>query len=181
MACEKQSVAGSVSQRACVFCGSRVVLYPIADAMHLVHGPGGLRGLYLGHPRCAFLGARVAPHELLHRPAREGRDLRRREETAIGPDRVDRPLPPQGGLRLLHLHRGPHRRRRAAVCRRVAARTRHSRAARPCEGFRGTKKDGYKRRLRRADAARRHRAHRRASARKASISWAISTWPAKRG
>lgn len=41
MACEKHSVAGSVSQRACVFCGSRVVLYPIADALHLVHGPIG--------------------------------------------------------------------------------------------------------------------------------------------
>jgi len=41
IACEKQSVAGSVSQRACVFCGSRVVLYPIADALHLVHGPVG--------------------------------------------------------------------------------------------------------------------------------------------
>ena len=39
--CEKQSVAGSVSQRACVFCGSRVVLYPIADAVHIVHGPIG--------------------------------------------------------------------------------------------------------------------------------------------
>jgi nitrogenase molybdenum-cofactor synthesis protein NifE len=39
--CEKQSVAGSVSQRACVFCGSRVVLYPIADALHIVHGPIG--------------------------------------------------------------------------------------------------------------------------------------------
>jgi nitrogenase molybdenum-cofactor synthesis protein NifE len=41
MACDKQSAAGSVSQRACVFCGSRVVLYPIADAVHLVHGPIG--------------------------------------------------------------------------------------------------------------------------------------------
>ncbi|MDR0871664.1 MAG: hypothetical protein LBN39_12820, partial [Planctomycetaceae bacterium] len=39
--CEKPSTAGSVSQRACVFCGSRVVLYPIADALHLVHGPIG--------------------------------------------------------------------------------------------------------------------------------------------
>lgn len=39
--CEKGSLAGSVSQRACVFCGSRVVLYPIADAIHLVHGPAG--------------------------------------------------------------------------------------------------------------------------------------------
>lgn len=41
MACEKQSLAGSVSQRACVFCGSRVVLYPITDALHLIHGPVG--------------------------------------------------------------------------------------------------------------------------------------------
>jgi nitrogenase molybdenum-cofactor synthesis protein NifE len=41
MVCGKPSVAGSVSQRACVFCGSRVVLYPIADALHLVHGPIG--------------------------------------------------------------------------------------------------------------------------------------------
>jgi len=41
LACEKKSIAGSVSQRACVFCGSRVVLYPIADALHIVHGPIG--------------------------------------------------------------------------------------------------------------------------------------------
>jgi len=39
--CDKASTAGSVSQRACVFCGSRVVLYPIADAIHIVHGPIG--------------------------------------------------------------------------------------------------------------------------------------------
>jgi len=41
ISCGKASVAGSVSQRACVFCGSRVVLYPISDALHLVHGPIG--------------------------------------------------------------------------------------------------------------------------------------------
>ncbi|HAJ79294.1 MAG TPA: nitrogenase iron-molybdenum cofactor biosynthesis protein NifE, partial [Fibrobacteres bacterium] len=41
ISCEKPSAAGSVSQRACVFCGSRVVLYPIADALHIVHGPIG--------------------------------------------------------------------------------------------------------------------------------------------
>lgn len=41
IACSKHSVAGSISQRACVFCGSRVVLYPIADALHLIHGPVG--------------------------------------------------------------------------------------------------------------------------------------------
>jgi len=41
IACNRESLAGAVSQRACVFCGSRVVLYPIADAVHLVHGPIG--------------------------------------------------------------------------------------------------------------------------------------------
>jgi nitrogenase molybdenum-cofactor synthesis protein NifE len=41
MECAKASLAGSVSQRACVFCGSRVVLYPITDALHLIHGPIG--------------------------------------------------------------------------------------------------------------------------------------------
>src|SRR5664279_642563 len=41
ISCGKKSAAGSVSQRACVFCGSRVVLYPISDALHLVHGPIG--------------------------------------------------------------------------------------------------------------------------------------------
>jgi len=39
--CEKHSISGSISQRACVFCGSRVVLYPISDALHLIHGPIG--------------------------------------------------------------------------------------------------------------------------------------------
>ena len=41
ISCDKKSLAGSVSQRACVFCGSRVVLYPIADALHVIHGPVG--------------------------------------------------------------------------------------------------------------------------------------------
>ncbi len=41
ISCEKDSVAGSVSQRACVYCGARVVLNPITDAGHIVHGPIG--------------------------------------------------------------------------------------------------------------------------------------------
>ncbi|AFV03028.1 Nitrogenase FeMo-cofactor scaffold and assembly protein NifE [Dehalobacter sp. UNSWDHB] len=39
--CNTDSVAGCVSQRACVYCGARVVLNPITDAVHLVHGPIG--------------------------------------------------------------------------------------------------------------------------------------------
>ncbi|MEN6349488.1 MAG: nitrogenase iron-molybdenum cofactor biosynthesis protein NifE [Syntrophomonas sp.] len=41
VSCEADSIAGSVSQRACVYCGARVVLNPITDALHLVHGPIG--------------------------------------------------------------------------------------------------------------------------------------------
>lgn len=41
IACERESVSGAVSQRACVYCGARVVLNPITDALHIVHGPIG--------------------------------------------------------------------------------------------------------------------------------------------
>ncbi|MCG8502490.1 MAG: nitrogenase iron-molybdenum cofactor biosynthesis protein NifE [Firmicutes bacterium] len=39
--CDKDSIAGTVSQRACVYCGARVVLNPVTDAFHIVHGPIG--------------------------------------------------------------------------------------------------------------------------------------------
>lgn len=39
--CDTHSVEGAVSQRACVYCGARVVLNPITDAYHIVHGPIG--------------------------------------------------------------------------------------------------------------------------------------------
>jgi nitrogenase molybdenum-cofactor synthesis protein NifE len=39
--CDAASVSGAVSQRACVYCGARVVLNPITDAFHIVHGPIG--------------------------------------------------------------------------------------------------------------------------------------------
>ena len=39
--CDANSVSGAVSQRACVYCGARVVLNPITDAIHIVHGPIG--------------------------------------------------------------------------------------------------------------------------------------------
>ncbi len=80
--CEKQSVAGSVSQRACVFCGSRVVLYPIADALAHCARADRLRLVHLGHSRRAVVGAGAAPAQLLDRPAGDGRDPRRREEAA---------------------------------------------------------------------------------------------------
>jgi nitrogenase molybdenum-cofactor synthesis protein NifE len=39
--CDSDSLSGAVSQRACVYCGARVVLNPITDAFHIVHGPIG--------------------------------------------------------------------------------------------------------------------------------------------
>lgn len=39
--CDTDSISGVVSQRACVYCGARVVLNPVTDAAHLVHGPIG--------------------------------------------------------------------------------------------------------------------------------------------
>ncbi|MDD3416241.1 MAG: nitrogenase iron-molybdenum cofactor biosynthesis protein NifE [Lachnospiraceae bacterium] len=41
MHCDSNSVSGAVSQRACVYCGARVVLNPITDAYHIIHGPIG--------------------------------------------------------------------------------------------------------------------------------------------
>jgi nitrogenase molybdenum-cofactor synthesis protein NifE len=41
VSCGNDSLAGAVSQRACVYCGARVVLNPVTDAAHLVHGPIG--------------------------------------------------------------------------------------------------------------------------------------------
>lgn len=39
--CDAMSIAGAISQRACVYCGARVVLNPITDAYHIIHGPIG--------------------------------------------------------------------------------------------------------------------------------------------
>ena len=111
MECNKESLAGAVSQRACVFCGSRVVLYPIADALHLVHGPIGCAAYTWDIRGALVLGAGTAPPELLHGPPGDGRHFRRRRQAGAGPERTHRPASPQGRVRLLHLHRGHHRRR----------------------------------------------------------------------
>lgn len=39
--CNESSIPGAVTQRSCVYGGARVVLMPITDAIHLVHGPVG--------------------------------------------------------------------------------------------------------------------------------------------
>jgi nitrogenase molybdenum-cofactor synthesis protein NifE len=39
--CDTPGIPGTVTQRTCVFGGARIVLMPITDAIHLVHGPIG--------------------------------------------------------------------------------------------------------------------------------------------
>jgi nitrogenase molybdenum-cofactor synthesis protein NifE len=41
LSCNNECLAGAVSQRACVYSGARVVLNPVTDALHLIHGPIG--------------------------------------------------------------------------------------------------------------------------------------------
>ena len=110
MDCNRESLAGAVSQRACVFCGARVVLYPIADALHLVHGPIGCAA-YTWDIRGA-LSSGPALHRLSFSTDLQEMDVIFGGEMQAlpGPDRTHRPASPQGGLCLLHLHRGHHRR-----------------------------------------------------------------------
>jgi nitrogenase molybdenum-cofactor synthesis protein NifE len=143
MQCEKQSLAGSVSQRACVFCGSRVVLYPITDALHLVHGPIGCAA-YTWDIR----GALSSGPEL-HRMS-FSTDLRERDVIYGGEKKLE------AALNELIDEYGP----KAAfvystcivgligddvegVCKRVEARTGIPVLPVHSEGFKGTKKDGY--------------------------------------
>jgi len=39
--CDKASLPGTVTQRTCVYGGARIILMPITDSIHLVHGPIG--------------------------------------------------------------------------------------------------------------------------------------------
>ncbi len=144
LACERHSVAGAVSQRACVFCGSRVVLYPIADALHIVHGPVGC-AVYTWDIR----GSLSSGPEL-HRNS-FSTDLREMDVIYGGEKKLRTCL-----LELIN-----HYHPKAAfvyatcivgiigddidgVCRKVAAETGIPVLPVHSEGFKGTKKDGYR-------------------------------------
>jgi nitrogenase molybdenum-cofactor synthesis protein NifE len=144
MTCDKQSLAGSVSQRACVFCGSRVVLYPIADALHIVHGPIGcaaytwdIRGALSSGPQ-------------LHRMS-FSTDLREMEVIFGGEKKLYQALielidayAPQAAFVYSTCIVGIIGDDVAAVCRRVARERNIPVLPVHSEGFKGTKKDGYK-------------------------------------
>ena len=144
MACDKVSVAGSVSQRACVFCGSRVVLYPIADALHLIHGPVGcaaytwdIRGSLSSGPE-------------LHRLS-FSTDLREEEVIYGGEKKLYAALTeliaayrPKAAFVYATCIVGLIGDDVQAVCRKVADEQGIPVIPVHSEGFRGTKKDGYK-------------------------------------
>jgi nitrogenase molybdenum-cofactor synthesis protein NifE len=142
--CGTKSVAGSVSQRACVFCGSRVVLYPVADALHLVHGPIGcaaytwdIRGALSSGPQ-------------LHRTS-FCTDLSEREIIYGGEKKlyaalcalIDRERPAAAFVYATCIA-GIIGDDIGGVCKRVAREKGIPVVPVQSEGFRGTKKDGYR-------------------------------------
>ncbi len=144
LVCERPSLAGSVSQRACVFCGSRVVLYPIADAIHLVHGPVGCAAFTWD-----IRGA-VSSGPQLHRLS-FSTDLREKDVIFGGEGKLYSALSslieehkPKAAFVYSTCIVGIIGDDVAAVCRRVAAERDLAVIPVNSEGFKGTKKDGYR-------------------------------------
>lgn len=142
--CDKASLAGSVSQRACVFCGSRVVLYPIADALHLIHGPIGCAS-YTWDIRGA-LSSGVELHRMSF-----STDLREDEVIYGGEKKLYAALTelidhyhPKAAFVYSTCIVGIIGDDVAAVCARVAKEKGIPVLPVNSEGFKGTKKDGYK-------------------------------------
>jgi len=144
ISCEQKSLAGSVSQRACVFCGSRVVLYPIADALHLIHGPIGCAS-YTWDIR----GALSSGPEL-HRMS-FSTDLSETDIIFGGEKKLEQALfelieeyAPKAAFVYCTCIVGIIGDDVDAVCKKVAARVNIPVLPVHSEGFKGTKKDGYK-------------------------------------
>ncbi len=111
ISCTDDSLAGAVSQRACVFCGARVVLNPVTDAIHLVHGPIGC-ATYTWDIR----GSLSSGSEMYRNSF--STDLKERDvifggekKLAACIDEVVAEVPSAGRLRLLDLRRRDDRRR----------------------------------------------------------------------
>jgi len=144
MTCERNSAAGSVSQRACVFCGSRVVLYPIADALHVVHGPIGCAA-YTWDIR----GALSSGPEL-HRKS-FSTDLQEKDVVYGGEKKLYHSLcelidthSPKAAFVYATCITGIIGDDIDAVCRRVETEKNLPVLAVHSEGFNGTKRDGYR-------------------------------------
>jgi nitrogenase molybdenum-cofactor synthesis protein NifE len=144
MTCDTHSLAGSISQRACVFCGSRVVLYPIADAVHLVHGPIGCAA-YTWDIRGA-LSSGPELHRLSFSTELQEKDVifgGEKKLYATLCDLIDRYTPAAAFVYSTCIV-GIIGDDVAAVCRKVAREKGIPVLPVNSEGFKGTKKDGYK-------------------------------------
>ena len=141
--CEQKSAAGAVSQRACVFCGSRVVLYPIYDALHLVHGPIG----------CAAytwdIRGSVSPTGSINRLS-FSTDLRERDIVYGGAEKLAHALSelitrykPKAAFVYATCISGIIGDDIAGVCKKAGSAYGIPVIPVQSEGFRGTKKDGY--------------------------------------
>jgi len=144
ISCDTSSLSGSVSQRACVFCGSRVVLYPVADAIHLVHGPIGCAA-YTWDIRGA-----VSSGPELHRLS-FSTDLQEMDVIYGGEKKLYHSLielieqyKPKAAFIYSTCIVGLIGDDIEAVCRKVANETGIPVLPVHSEGFKGTKKDGYK-------------------------------------
>ena len=142
--CAKPSMAGSVSQRACVFCGSRVVLYPIVDALHLIHGPIGCAA-YTWDIRGA-----LSSGEELHRNS-FSTDLHEREVVFGGEPKLYESLcelidryEPRAAFVYSTCLVGVIGDDMEAVCKKVSKEKNLTIIPVQAPGFNGTKKDGYK-------------------------------------
>jgi len=144
ISCEKASLAGSVSQRACVFCGSRVVLYPIADALHLIHGPIG----------CASytwdIRGSMSSHSQLHRLS-FSTDLKEKHVVFGGEKHLYASLTeliekykPKAAFVYSTCIVGVIGDDVEAICKQVSKETGIDVISVSSEGFQGSKKDGYK-------------------------------------
>lgn len=144
MTCDKHSLAGSISQRACVFCGSRVVLYPIADAVHLVHGPVGCAA-YTWDIRGA-LSSGPELHRLSFSTDLQEKDVifgGEKKLYAVLTELIDR-YAPKAAFVYSTCIVGIIGDDVEAVCRKVAKEKGIPVLPVNSEGFKGTKKDGYK-------------------------------------
>ncbi|MCD4779616.1 MAG: nitrogenase iron-molybdenum cofactor biosynthesis protein NifE [Candidatus Omnitrophica bacterium] len=142
--CGKDSTAGSVSQRSCVFCGSRVVLYPIVDALHLVHGPIGCAA-YTWDLRGSLSSGRQ-----LHRMS-FSTDLQEKDVVFGGEKKLYQSLvelidkyKPKSAFVYATCIVGIIGDDVDAVCKRVSKEKGVPVLPVHSEGFKGTKKDGYK-------------------------------------
>ncbi|MDO9067229.1 MAG: nitrogenase iron-molybdenum cofactor biosynthesis protein NifE, partial [Deltaproteobacteria bacterium] len=143
LVCNKDSLAGAVSQRACVFCGSRVVLYPIADALHLVHGPIGC-AVYTWDIRGA-LSSGPELHRLSFSTDLQERDVIFGGEYKLYLDLIEiiDLHSPKGAIVYSTCIVGIIGDDLEAVCRRVEAEKRIPVIPVQSEGFKGNKRAGY--------------------------------------